>query len=948
MNKTTTKNNNKSKNNYCKQVSASEASIKCPQLLTQSMASNSTGRGTETSALGSTDSTSETVPTTTISHQLPNSTTAASAQRVRTKSASAARKSPQASTAHKSKMTATIAGSASEHTVGCVPTDAFPSAPTPSTTLSAVCADPNEYCKVIDTVKHKSAQGDELPAWSCVVEYARIIDVGFPPHSALSTSDKRATATAPAGDVKRRTTKKTADPKIATTTSKHTASSALALTVTRQTHTRTPAIVSVASATCALRQLTKEKTNITSTTITTTTTVATTTNTSTAASATVMAGEAAHSFATTTRRPVHSASARLTSTSSARISSTASQVEGVALTATVDTKSKFTENKCPLGVLTNVSNQRKVEANSTIPATEQQCKLVNSNTNSNNSISSESNNKQSKRNSTSVSTNRVPSNEWPPTEVSSVSTEYDPAYKTSAHADTTTTNSRSKDTVSTVNLAARKAKLKSDFFKIFQVHELVSPHSKQTTSLTDICGAVKTQRISCKDFCKAQSAKIDKSSPRANQQSAYTAAEGLPRIDVQPVEVDSLVAQRRLALTQKFEQHSTPKSSYRSHKHQLIGAVKVEDLVQRFERQTTKVKRKRMIVQPQKTCEHTDIDMLNLKPDTLELRNSPISDEGCNLGQSPYSSDSEDTTEIAKGRARNAVEHIKRKGKVVRTASSDSAVDLDVDECMDTAPAQPPVGAAAGNQQRRMTLTVTDLPLRPALLPLAEPTALPDTTLIELPPKALCNPPPEPVAVPSKVLLEERVVELPEDPRTLAPSLPCSRRESAQSCASDTMPTEFPVGKRFVRTPSVVVSDYSDEILCGITLEEIEYLRAQRMRRRHSSLDTANEGEGECDVSASSSCSNLYYCGSTISALDGAECYVNGIRTALERKASDCSTCSVSADEETFTIHEDPQAESKDISELLAAQHLDAKPTTGKKVGLVVPIGESLSEKINY
>uniref|UniRef100_D3TS57 Hypothetical conserved protein n=1 Tax=Glossina morsitans morsitans TaxID=37546 RepID=D3TS57_GLOMM len=312
----------------------------------------------------------------------------------------------------------------------------------------------------------------------------------------------------------------------------------------------------------------------------------------------------------------------------------------------------------------------------------------------------------------------------------------------------------------------------------------------------------------------------------------------------------------------------------------------------------------------------------------LEQRSSPLSDEGCNLGQSPYSSDNDDDDDNESIRTTNtAIERpvamLKYKDKVARSASSDSALGLDVEEAMD---ASPP--ANEHHQKRRMTLTVTDLPLRAALLPLAEPTTLPDSPTPER--ELVAQIPLPTTPIPSKVLLEERVVEIPEDHRSGI----SSRRESSQSCLSDFPPNEMQ-GIRFVRTPSVVVSDYSDDIMCGITLEEIEYFRAQRQRRRRSSLDTATDNNS--DVSAASSCSNLYYCGSTISALDGAECLVNGERMQLERKTSDCSiTCSLSGDEDGFTIREQPEGNSdhdgKDITDMLAAQHLGAKRS--KKVGI--------------
>nr|XP_017109699.2 uncharacterized protein LOC108134052 [Drosophila bipectinata] len=329
------------------------------------------------------------------------------------------------------------------------------------------------------------------------------------------------------------------------------------------------------------------------------------------------------------------------------------------------------------------------------------------------------------------------------------------------------------------------------------------------------------------------------------------------------------------------------------------------------------------------------------------------SDEGCNVtggGLSPYSSDNEDLSGGG-GRGGGTLSPRLRKGKVTRCASSDSALGLEVDDSsMDTMPVAPP--------QRRMTLTVTDLPLRPALLPLAEPTALPDSPLTS--PTGAAS-----VAVPTKVLLEERVV-----------AAPGSRRESTQSSYSELGASGFPVGVRYVRTPSVVVSDYSDDITaCGISMEEMEYFRLQRARcQRRCSLEAGHghagsgmgsgggggppggtKDEGQSDVSAASSCSNLYYCGSTISALDGGECIVNGIRVALARKGSTQSSSLSDEEEEEEEGEADEELEldeqleqerqreeeayergerERQLSELLAATQLgERQRDRSKKVG---------------
>ncbi|XP_017065184.1 uncharacterized protein LOC108103937 [Drosophila eugracilis] len=313
-----------------------------------------------------------------------------------------------------------------------------------------------------------------------------------------------------------------------------------------------------------------------------------------------------------------------------------------------------------------------------------------------------------------------------------------------------------------------------------------------------------------------------------------------------------------------------------------------------------------MIVQQQQ-------QQLNEKePKTLPGATASNSDEGCNVtggGLSPYSSDNED----------NTLSPRQRKLKVTRCASSDSALGLDVDDGgMDVVMVPP---------QRRMTLTVTDLPLRPALLPLAEPTALADSPLTS--PTGNAN---SSVGVPTKVLLEERVV-----------AAPGSRRESTQSSYSEL--GGLPLGVRYVRTPSVVVSDYSDDITaCGISMEEMEYFRLQRARgQRRCSLEAGHghggghgghghggsgtagmspgcaKDEGQSDVSAASSCSNLYYCGSTISALDGGECIVNGVRVALARKSSTQSSSLSGEEEEEDNDDEDERdaEEDRDVEDLL-------------------------------
>lgn len=225
--------------------------------------------------------------------------------------------------------------------------------------------------------------------------------------------------------------------------------------------------------------------------------------------------------------------------------------------------------------------------------------------------------------------------------------------------------------------------------------------------------------------------------------------------------------------------------------------------------------------------------------------------------------------------------------RVARSTSADSAVDLE----------EPPMSTKVQEDiekpKRRMTLTVTDLPLRPALLPLGEPLALANCcnrSYEDLPGCSSCF-------VPSKTLLEAQLIELPIVPlEATGNGSSASRRESSQSCTSDGNIND---NVRILRTPSVVVSDYSDDVVGGITLEEIEYFRRHRLGRRFSS----GVDYEDTDNSASSSCSNLNYCGSHISILDGLELnYNTGLKTPERRMSnSSCSTLSGGEEDETFS-----------------------------------------------
>lgn len=277
----------------------------------------------------------------------------------------------------------------------------------------------------------------------------------------------------------------------------------------------------------------------------------------------------------------------------------------------------------------------------------------------------------------------------------------------------------------------------------------------------------------------------------------------------------------------------------------------------------------------------------NLKDQQRLSSTSPISDEGL-ANASPYCSSGEEEE------SRISVHE-----KVERSSSSDSALGLDDEIIAGMAELSP------RNQNRRMTLTVTDIPLRPALLPVAEPTSLPDSPLpLQSSVDFIPGNNQSPVVVPSKMILEARIVEIP------TPSSPAlqsdtkisyfgqnSRRES---CVSDTT-EDIPNHVRIVRTPSVVVSDYSDDILCGITLEELEFFRQQRKSSLGATLDSPRSSATEntdylSDLSAASSCSNLNYCGSSISLLDENYANTSGIPSP-ERKLSNCSTCSTSQED---------------------------------------------------
>ncbi|CAH1123576.1 unnamed protein product [Ceutorhynchus assimilis] len=149
--------------------------------------------------------------------------------------------------------------------------------------------------------------------------------------------------------------------------------------------------------------------------------------------------------------------------------------------------------------------------------------------------------------------------------------------------------------------------------------------------------------------------------------------------------------------------------------------------------------------------------------------------------------------------------------------------------------------------------------------------------------------------VPSKIIIQAQTVLCPVD-RKSSISMDCvsedndfdSRRQSCFTDDGDEVPRY-----RYWRTPSVVVSDYSDDIM-GLTLEDIEYIRSRK------------EASSSTDSSLHSSCSNLNYCGSTISGLDS-----EFVLTKPYRKSSNCSTCStLSGDEDQETNFESSTAKS--------------------------------------
>ncbi|XP_048517525.1 inositol-trisphosphate 3-kinase B isoform X2 [Dendroctonus ponderosae] len=145
-------------------------------------------------------------------------------------------------------------------------------------------------------------------------------------------------------------------------------------------------------------------------------------------------------------------------------------------------------------------------------------------------------------------------------------------------------------------------------------------------------------------------------------------------------------------------------------------------------------------------------------------------------------------------------------------------------------------------------------------------------------------------SVPSKIIIEAHTVVFPLDRKSsmdyASEETDCESRR--QSCFTDD--GEDVSRYRCWRTPSVVVSDYSDDIM-GLTLEDVEYIRSRR-----------DDPSSSPESSLHSSCSNLNYCGSTISGLES-----DYVLSKPYRKSSNCSTCStLSGDEDQDGAGEAP------------------------------------------
>ncbi|XP_025832611.1 uncharacterized protein LOC108736820 isoform X1 [Agrilus planipennis] len=138
--------------------------------------------------------------------------------------------------------------------------------------------------------------------------------------------------------------------------------------------------------------------------------------------------------------------------------------------------------------------------------------------------------------------------------------------------------------------------------------------------------------------------------------------------------------------------------------------------------------------------------------------------------------------------------------------------------------------------------------------------------------------------VPSKTLIEGNVIMYPLNRQasvSVSDSVECSDKAvdngRRHSCATDDdvdEPRDEQSRYRYFRTPSVVVSDYSDDVT-GLTLDDIEFFKNQR-------IDPSSSAES----SLNSSCSNLNYCGSSIIGLDSDIIWKSPFR---KNSASSCS-----------------------------------------------------------
>ncbi|KAK9870847.1 hypothetical protein WA026_009811 [Henosepilachna vigintioctopunctata] len=126
--------------------------------------------------------------------------------------------------------------------------------------------------------------------------------------------------------------------------------------------------------------------------------------------------------------------------------------------------------------------------------------------------------------------------------------------------------------------------------------------------------------------------------------------------------------------------------------------------------------------------------------------------------------------------------------------------------------------------------------------------------------------------VPTKTLIEAQCVPFPLDRKqsdSFSETSDILTNDSRrQSCFTDD--SEEISRYRYWRTPSVVVSDYSDDPV-GLSLEDIEYIRNQQ-----------KDNSSSPESSLHSSCSNLF-----------------GSNPDTFRKVSDCSTCSFSGDDDS-------------------------------------------------